>query len=92
MAILAKLALVSLTVLLLEITVRAHAAESPHAKRPYPEARVAATRDTLHGVEVEDPYRWLESVDAAEVRAWTDAQNSFTRSTLDALPGRAAID
>src|SRR5262249_43941933 len=27
-----------------------------------------------------------------EVAAWTDAQNAFTRATLDALPGRAALE
>jgi prolyl oligopeptidase len=91
MAILTKLALVSLTVLLLGLTARSQAAESPHPKRPYPATRVAPTRDTLHGVAIEDPYRWLESVDAAEVRAWIDVQNGLTRSTLDALPSRAAI-
>ncbi|MBK8913996.1 MAG: S9 family peptidase [Phycisphaerales bacterium] len=49
----------------------------------YPPTRVEAQTDQLHGVEVADPYRWLESADAAEVRAWSDAQNALTRSELD---------
>jgi prolyl oligopeptidase len=47
--------------------------------------------EILHGVEVRDPYRWLEDESAAEVRAWTAAQGTFARSVLDALPGREAI-
>ncbi len=41
-----------------------------------------------HGIEVPDPYRWLEPGDAPEVRAWVDRQNRRTRDVLDALPSR----
>ena len=44
--------------------------------------------DILHGVEVPDPYRWLEDGDAAEVRQWVAAQNARTRQALDARPDR----
>jgi prolyl oligopeptidase len=43
--------------------------------------------DTYHGVEVADPYRWLEDGDAAEVAAWVAAQNELTRTVLD-VPDR----
>ena len=46
--------------------------------------------DILHGVEVPDPYRWLEDGDAAEVRQWVAAQNEHTRQALDARPDRGA--
>jgi len=55
---------------------------------------VAAKRpvvDTYHGVSVTDDYRWLENGDDAEVKAWSAAENAFTRRTLDALPGRDAL-
>lgn len=66
-----------------------------------PPTEVEPVTDTLHGVEVIDPYRWLEgdnsdpdemgrTTDA--VGAWTDAQNAYTRSVLDALPGREALE
>jgi prolyl oligopeptidase len=38
-----------------------------------------------------DDYRWLENFDDPEVRAWSDAQNAYARSVLDALPNLAAI-
>jgi prolyl oligopeptidase len=47
--------------------------------------------ELLHGVEVADPYRWLEDGDAEETRAWVAAQNAFTRAHLDAAPGREHI-
>ena len=48
--------------------------------------------DHLHGVDVPDPYRWLEDADAPEVQRWTDAQNAATRRALDRVPGRAALE
>ncbi|MBM5810878.1 MAG: S9 family peptidase [Gammaproteobacteria bacterium] len=66
-----------------------------------PATRIEPVRETLHGVEVVDPYRWLEGDNAnpermgevtPEVAAWTDAQNAYTRSLLDGLPGRAALE
>lgn len=47
--------------------------------------------DQYHGVAVADPYRWLEDATDPAVQKWSDAQNAFTRATLDALPDRAAI-
>ena len=63
-----------------------------------PETERRPYRYSLHGETIEDPYFWLEGSDApelgrkdpaldAEVAAWTDAQNRYTRSVLDALPG-----
>ena len=42
--------------------------------------------DRLHGVEVRDPYRWLEDGDADEVRRWSEAQGRHARTALDAVP------
>ena len=57
---------------------------------PPPTARSSNT-DTYHGIDIDDPYHWLERSEDPSVRAWTDAQNAFTRSFLDAWPGRAAL-
>ena len=47
--------------------------------------------ETLHGVEISDPYRWLEEGDAEEVRRWTAAQNARTDAWLSSVPARAGI-
>jgi prolyl oligopeptidase len=48
--------------------------------------------ERLHGVDVADPYRWLEDAESPEVQQWTDAQNAATRRALDRVPGRAALE
>ncbi len=58
-------------------------------KKPdYPPSKIENVVDTLHGVEVPDPYRWLEKGDDPAVKEWTARQNAFTRAWLDKLPGR----
>ena len=44
--------------------------------------------DTLHGVAVADPYRWLEDQEAPATRAWIEEQNAYTDMVLHQLPGR----
>jgi prolyl oligopeptidase len=44
--------------------------------------------EVLHGVEVADPYRWLEDPTDPEVRAWVDAQRAVTEPVLATLPAR----
>ena len=51
-----------------------------------PHTRREAVVDTLHGVPVPDPYRWLEDGDDPEVQQWVSEQNGHTRTALDALP------
>ncbi|HXQ73127.1 MAG TPA: hypothetical protein VN844_21690, partial [Pyrinomonadaceae bacterium] len=56
-----------------------------------PASRVDNVREVIHGVEIVDPYRWLEEQDSPETRAWIDTQNKYTHSLLDALPSRPLI-
>jgi prolyl oligopeptidase len=65
-------------------------AQNPSLSTP-PKTRTVEVVETLHGVAVADPYRWLEDDQAPEVRAWIEAQNAYTRSLLDPLPTRAAL-
>ena len=55
---------------------------------PSPASLVETVTDTLHGVEIPDPYRWLEDSKTPEVRIWTQQQNAYTDRLLDVLPGR----
>ena len=64
-------------------------AAAAHAQPP--DTRRVDHVDTLHGVEVADPYRWLEDTDAPDVGDWVARQNAHARAHLDALPGRDAL-
>jgi len=57
----------------------------------YPEARRGEVVDTYHGVDVADPYRWLEDPDGTETRTWVDAQVALTTEFLASIPRRAVI-
>ena len=57
----------------------------------WPPTRRDEIVDTLHGVAVADPYRWLEKIDDPAVQEWMTAQNALTRKKLDAHPGRTAL-
>ena len=56
-----------------------------------PPTRRDDVREVLHGVEIVDPYRWLEDGKGAETRAWIDTQNAYTQAMLGARPERNAI-
>ncbi len=61
-------------------------------KIDYPTTRKDSTAgDTLHGVFVADPYRWLENDTSAETAAWVKAQNAVTSAYIDSIPYRDAI-
>ncbi len=55
-----------------------------------PDTRRDGIVDRLHGVDVADPYRWLEVMDAP-TQAWTTAQDRYARDWLAKVPGRAAL-
>jgi len=48
----------------------------------YPVTRKVSQIDLLHGVEVEDPYRWLEDFTSEEVEEWVGLQNNLSRQFL----------
>src|SRR3990172_2229436 len=57
----------------------------------YPNTRKADIVDNYHGINVADPYRWLEDPDSEETRAWIEAQNQLTFSYLEKIPARKKI-
>tara|TARA_R110002096_G_scaffold435097_1_gene659339 strand:- start:2216 stop:4417 length:2202 start_codon:yes stop_codon:yes gene_type:complete len=52
----------------------------------YPETKTVDTIDTYFGVEVKDPYRWLEDDRSDETEAWVKDQNQNTYSYLEQIP------
>ncbi|MFO7694979.1 MAG: prolyl oligopeptidase family serine peptidase [Vicinamibacterales bacterium] len=57
----------------------------------YPQTKKVDHVDTYHGVQVADPYRWLEDDNSAETAAWVEAQNKVTFGYLEQIPYRAAL-
>ncbi|HWR15471.1 MAG TPA: prolyl oligopeptidase family serine peptidase [Terriglobales bacterium] len=58
---------------------------------PPPTSYIERVTEVLHGVSVEDPYRWLEDQDSPRTREWITAQTQYARSYLDAIRGRERI-
>ena len=56
-----------------------------------PHSPIEVVTDFLHGVPVEDPYRWLEDQESPRTRAWIEEQNRYARAYLDNIPGRQRI-
>ena len=81
------------TLALFFLTASLLALSSLHAmnKPEYPPTKKVNVVEKLHGVEITDPYRWLEDAKSDDTKEWTAKQNAFTRSVLDKLPGRDKI-
>src|SRR5260370_29910752 len=68
------------------------------AERPLPQraadappfTRTVAQVDTIHGVRVPDPYRWLEEEKSPDAQAWMAAADHYARDRPRPLPGRDA--
>jgi len=55
---------------------------------PPPDAPVRSVVDVVHGVAIEDPYRWLEDGTSPETLEWTELQNKRTEEVLSQIPAR----
>jgi prolyl oligopeptidase len=47
--------------------------------------------ETLHNIELVDPYRWLENPDSESTRQWIAEQGAYTALYLDSIPERALV-
>ena len=63
--------------------------QSPRLR--YPETRKVDHVDTYHGVQVPDPYRWLEDDNSAETAKWVEEQNKVTFGYLETIPYREKL-
>ncbi len=59
----------------------------------YPPSKTVEQVDVYHGVEVADPYRWLEADvrQSAAVQSWVVSQQQFADRYLQALPKRQVL-
>ena len=57
----------------------------------YPVTKKVDTVDTYFGIEVPDPYRWLEDDRSEETADWVTAQNQVTFSHLGEIPFRDRV-
>ena len=60
-------------------------------KLEYPVTTKSDHVDTYHGVQVPDPYRWLENDTSAATGQWVEAQNKVTFGYLDQITWRANL-
>lgn len=56
-----------------------------------PVSTIEPIAEVLHGVEVTDPYRWLEVQDSPRTRAWINEQTKYARAHLDSIARREQI-
>jgi prolyl oligopeptidase len=61
------------------------------AQIQYPQTKKVDQKDNHHGVEVADPYRWLEDDRSEETGEWVKAQNKVTDAFLSQIPYRKQL-
>jgi len=58
---------------------------------PYPKIKTETQTDNYHGIQIADPYRWLENDTASDVIDWVNEENKITQNYLGQIPYRAKI-
>jgi prolyl oligopeptidase len=56
-----------------------------------PFTEIEPVTDILHGIEIVDPYRWLEDQKSPRTRAWLERQQQYTEQYFSSIPDRSAI-
>src|ERR1051325_6917168 len=56
-----------------------------------PKTKAEPVTETIHGVTITDPYRWLEDQESPATRAWIQEQNAYTQSLLGVRPERPVL-
>ena len=67
------------------------ACEISPTRLEYPAARLSEQVDAYHGIEVPDPYRWLEDPNSEETRRWIEAENRVSFTFLGEILERERI-
>jgi prolyl oligopeptidase len=61
------------------------------SKINYPVTKKTDIVESYHGINVSDPYRWLEDDNSAETKAWVKEQNEITFNYLNKIPFRPQV-
>ncbi len=77
--------------LVMVILLSASCGRSTNENLKYPDTRKGDVVDTIFGVPVADPYRWLEDDMSEETEEWVKARNNITFGYLDKIPYRDQI-
>ncbi len=82
-----------LLLILLSFLVRFFFSTSLYAqtKFNYPHIETIDQIDTIFGIKVHDPYRWLEENNSQQTKDWIASQQQLTSSYLAGIPDRDAI-
>ncbi len=86
-----KLTLAALSVFVLFGCQKEPKSDPPVTVDAYPDTKKVDTVDTYFGVEVPDPYRWLEDDMSEETAGWVKDQNDVTFAYLDNIPYREKL-
>jgi prolyl oligopeptidase len=57
----------------------------------YPKTKKTNAEETLFGVTVSDPYRWMENEGDEDLVSWIESQNQLTHAYLEEIPERDQI-
>lgn len=79
--------MISRSCLLAGLAVTGATAQPPPAPAPRGD-----TVDVYHGVEVPDPYRWMEDLEAPETRRWVNAEDARARDFVAEVAGRSELE
>ncbi len=79
---------IALLFALLAVSAAASAQDAP--PKP-PAAPVRPVTNDYFGVQVTDPYRYMENLKDPAVKSWIQAQGKYSRAVLDSIPGRAKL-
>ncbi len=84
---------ISVVPVIIALSVVSGYAQTKNEKIPlkYPKTKTIDQVDTYFGVEVKDPYRWLEDDRSAETAAWVKTENKLTFDYLEQIPFREAL-
>src|SRR4029077_5047928 len=76
---------------LLALAVAACSSTPSVNKVPPPQSEVRPVTETIQGVQITDPYRWLEDQNSPETRAWIDRENAYNDSLLNNLAAKQGL-